>query len=142
MYNKFRNVIYGLRYRAAMARLSRPSQMILKDHLTYLSPEKLGRIEKSLRRVLLNNVSGDVLEFGVALGGSAIVLAGIAGLAHRRFYGFDVFEMISAPTSEKDDEKSKQRYNLIASGKSEGIGGDLYYGYRNNLLEEVMQSFA
>jgi O-methyltransferase len=142
MYNKFRNVIYGLRYRAAMARLSRPSQMILKDHLTYLSPEKLGRIEKSLRRVLLNNVSGDVLEFGVALGGSAIVLAGIAGLAHRRFYGFDVFEMIPAPTSEKDDEKSKQRYNLIASGKSEGIGGDLYYGYRNNLLEEVMQSFA
>jgi O-methyltransferase len=77
-------------------------------------------------------VSGDVLEFGVALGGSAIVLAGIAGLAHRRFYGFDVFEMIPAPTSEKDDEKSKQRYNLIASGKSEGIGGDLYYGYRNN----------
>src|SRR5260221_1974130 len=104
MYNKFRNVIYGLRYRAAMARLSRPSQMILKDHLTYLSPEKLGRIEKSLRRVLLNNnVSGDVLEFGVALGGSAIVLAGIAGLAHRRFYGFDVFEMIPAPTSVKDD---------------------------------------
>jgi O-methyltransferase len=132
----------GLLHRVAMLRLSRSGRSVLRDRLTYLSPHKLGRIERSLHRVLSNNVLGDVLEFGVALGGSAIVLAGIAGSAKRKFCGFDVFAMIPPPTSEKDDETSKQRYKIIASGKSEGIGGDLYYGYRDDLLEEVKRSFA
>src|SRR5260370_478762 len=131
----------NLLYRAAMLRLSNTGRNVLKDRLTYLSPHKLGRIERSLRRVLSNNVHGNILEFGVALGGSAIALSDIAGSAHRNFYGFDVFAMIPPPTSEKDDETSRQRYDIIASGKSEGIDGDIYYGYRDNLLDEVKRSF-
>jgi asparagine synthase (glutamine-hydrolysing) len=87
------------------------------------------------------HLSGDILEFGVALGGSGILLARHAR-AGRRYIGFDVFGMIPAPTSEKDDAKAKQRYEVIKSGVSKGIGGDGYYGYREDLLSEVKQSFA
>src|SRR5262249_7445261 len=61
--------------------------------------------------------------------------------ADRRFYGFDVFGMIPPPTSDKDDSKSKERYQTIAEGRSEGIGGDTYYGYRSDLYEQVKRSF-
>ncbi len=49
--------------------------------------------------------------------------------------------MIPAPTSEKDDEISKSRYQTIVGGKSEGIGGDTYYGYKENLYDEVVSRF-
>jgi hypothetical protein len=49
---------------------------------------------------------------------------------------------IPPPTSEKDDVKSKDRYEKIASGKSSGLGGDEYYGYRDNLYDDVCRSFA
>ena len=29
------------------------------------------------------------------------------------------------------------RYDVIRQGKSQGIGGDLYYGYRENLIKSV-----
>lgn len=94
-----------------------------------------------MKAVEKERIPGDILEFGVALGGSAIVLAAHAREG-RRFHGFDVFGMIPPPTSEKDDQKSKERYETIASGQSVGIGGDAYYGYKDNLFEEVKASFA
>jgi asparagine synthase (glutamine-hydrolysing) len=45
--------------------------------------------------------------------------------------------MIPAPTSEKDDAVSKERYRTIAAGMSGGIGGDPYYGYRTDLYGHV-----
>jgi len=140
----FRKVrpILGRIENVARTRLSGLGRSVIRENLTYLQPRKLRRIEKALRRVLTDNVPGDVVEFGVALGGSAIVLADIAMRADRRFYGFDVFAMIPAPISANDDVKSKERYRIIASGRSEGIRGDSYYGYRDNLFEEVKQTFA
>jgi len=121
--------------------LSRTARGVLRDRLTYLAPAKMRRLEDELGRVQRNAIPGDLLEFGVALGGSAIVIAGHAG-GGRRFHGFDVFDMIPPPTSEKDDERSKARYETIASGRSKGIAGDQYYGYRANLFDEVKGSFA
>ena len=121
--------------------LSRAARAVLSDRLTYLAPAKMRRLEEELVRLDRQGIPGDLLEFGVALGGSAIVIAGHAGRG-RRFHGFDVFEMIPPPTSEKDDERSKARYETIASGRSKGIAGDEYYGYRPNLFEEVKASFA
>ena len=106
--------------------------------LTYLSPTKLRRIERALRAA--QSVPGDFAEFGVALGGSAILIAGHA--KGRRFHGFDVFAMIPEPTSAKDDEKSRQRYAVIQSGASRGLDGDTYYGYRSDLFAEVKHAFA
>ena len=44
------------------------------------------------RHVVRRGVHGDFVEAGIALGGSAIVLARLMG-ADRRFHGYDVFGM-------------------------------------------------
>jgi asparagine synthase (glutamine-hydrolysing) len=119
--------------------LDSTSRAVLRQKLTYLSVQKLQRIERAVATT--RELPGDVLEFGVALGGSGIILAHGAG-KQRRFIGFDVFDMIPPPSSEKDDDKSRARYELIRSGKSRGIHGDEYYGYRNDLFEEVKLAFA
>jgi O-methyltransferase len=130
------------RRRSVGITLSTAAHAVRREHLTYLSPQKLKRLEATLSAVLDRGTPGDVLEFGIALGGSAIVLAGHAARHARSFHGFDVFGMIPAPTSDKDDAKSKERYKVIASRQSKGIGGETYYGYRQNLFEEVCTSFA
>ena len=111
-----------------------------RDHLTYCSIGKLARLERCVDQAIGQKVPGSVVEFGVALGGSAILLAKRCN--DRPFHGFDVFGMISAPTSEKDDQKSKNRYKSIAAGQSTGIGNDTYYGYRSDLFSEVVDAFA
>ncbi|WP_179221886.1 TylF/MycF/NovP-related O-methyltransferase [Inquilinus limosus] len=119
------------------------TKAVLRERLTYLSPVKLHRLEAALRRVRDDSIPGDLIEFGVALGGSAILLAKTAQGAGRSFHGFDVFGMIPPPTSDKDDARSKQRYETIASGGSKGIGGsDDYYGYRQDLYGDVCRSLA
>lgn len=122
-------------------RLRRDTRAVLRDRLTYLSPQKLHRLEDALAAIERDGIAGDILEFGVALGGSAIILAGHAQNG-RNFHGFDVFAMIPPPTSDKDDDKSRERYEVIHSGRSTGIGGDEYYGYRDGLFEDVKASFA
>src|SRR5690606_19647485 len=81
----------------------------------------------------------DFLEFGVALGGSAIIIASRLDGA-RRFHGYDVFGMIPPP-GPKDDPHSHERYRVIRDGESAGIGGDTYYGYLPNLYDCVLQAF-
>lgn len=127
-----------LRHKIRMARLGAPDRAVLREKLTYLTPEKLLRLKRAGRET--QQLPGDVLEFGTALGGSGIVLA--KQRAGRRFLGFDVFGMIPEPASDKDDAKSKSRYETIRSGGAQGIGGDEYYGYKDNLLDEVKAAFA
>jgi O-methyltransferase len=124
------------------ARLQHDTRAVRKDGLTYLSVEKLWRIESAIDQIIRQRVPGHILEFGVALGGSAIILAKHA-TPTRQFHGFDVFGMIPPPRSEKDDTKSRERYEIIRSGQSKGIrGNNDYYGYRANLYEEVKATFA
>lgn len=123
------------------SRLSTTARAVRHERLTYLSPKKLRRLETALGQVLRPSVPGDIAEFGIALGGSGIILAEQAVRHGRSFHGFDVFGMIPPPTSEKDDQKSKTRYEKIAAGESTGLGGDVYYGYRDNLYEDVKRSF-
>lgn len=122
--------------------VSPTARRVRRERLTYLHVLKLRRMEQAMRRVDAAGVAGDFLEFGVALGGSAILLAEQAVRHGRGFHGFDVFATIPPPTSDKDDEKSKRRYEVIASGGSTGIGGDEYYGYKQDLFAEVCGSFA
>lgn len=123
------------------AMLSDVARSVRRDRLTYLSPGKLLRIERTLDVALRPDVPGDIVEFGVALGGSAILLARRAA-PPRRFFGLDVFAMIPPPASEKDDARAKQRYQEILEGSSAGIGGDLYYGYRGDLYEHVSRQLS
>ena len=114
---------------------------VREARLTYLSKAKLMAIDEALQDIACRDVPGAFLECGVALGGSAIVIS-TSMPAGREFHGYDVFRMIPPPTSEHDDEKSKQRYEVIRSGRSEGIGGDPYYGYMDDLYSRVVDTFT
>jgi asparagine synthase (glutamine-hydrolysing) len=109
---------------------------VTRDKLTYLTPAKLVRLESAIRRT--RHLNGDIVEFGVALGGSAIILA---KTSRKRFVGLDVFAMIPPPISDKDDQHSRERFDVIKSGQSQGIGGDDYYGYRTDLYSDVVEAF-
>jgi|SRR5882724_1016166 len=108
--------------------------------LTYLSYDKLLSLSRLIRRLKAARISGDFVEFGIALGGSAIFLASELDEG-RAFYGYDVFEMIPPP-AEMDDAKSRERYRVISSGNAVGIGGRQYYGYIDNLLDVVRDNFT
>jgi O-methyltransferase len=135
-----RPLMERVRWRIEEQSLSSVAKSVRKHHLTYISPTKLRRLEHALSSVNNNQVEGDVIEFGVALGGSAIVLASKIE-PPRRFFGLDVFGMIPPPNPLKDDVDTLKRYEVISSGKSRGIGNDEYYGYRKELYEHVCNAF-
>lgn len=113
---------------------------VRRKNLTYLSLERLGGIYDCVDAVISQSVPGDFAEFGVALGGAGVCLAKALD-GDRRYFGFDVFGMIPPPTA-IDGSKVEERYKLIASGQSHGIGGDRYYGYVENLYDVVSRTFA
>lgn len=130
----------GLERRVGEMRLSAIARDVRMRNLTYLSPEKMRMLESTLRRVRREGVPGDFLEFGVALGGSSIIIAFHIG-DDAEFHGYDVFGMIPPPGA-CDDMHSHLRYQEIREGRSAGIGGDTYYGYLDDLYGRVCRSFA
>jgi hypothetical protein len=54
---------------------------------------------------------------------------------------YDVFGMIPPPT-ERDGGDVHKRYEKIAGGQAKGVGGDTYYGYHDDLYQEVTESFG
>jgi asparagine synthase (glutamine-hydrolysing) len=127
----------GILRRQALSPIARE---VKERKLTYLSSAKIRNLERCLRDLEDRRIPGDVVEAGVALGGSAILLASQMG-ADRCFHGYDVFGRIPAP-SERDDAKSQERFAVIASGQAKGLGEAAYYGYVENLHQEVVRSFA
>ena len=119
--------------------LSVAARQVKERKLTYLSSAKIRNLERCLRDLEDRRIPGDVVEAGVALGGSAILLASQMGPG-RCFHGYDVFGRIPAP-SERDDAKSQERFAVIASGQAKGLGEAAYYGYIDNLYAEVVRSF-
>lgn len=119
-------------------RLPPLARTVRRKKLTYLNVPSFLSLDNAVQQVKARNVPGAFVEFGIALGGSAIYLASHSD--GREFHGFDVFAMIPPP-SERDDQKSINRYNDIAAGKSSGIGGDKYYGYVDDLYSQVTREF-
>ena len=58
----------------------------------------------------------------------------------RNLFVYDVFDMIPPPTKE-DTKDVRDRYETIVGGESQGIGGDTYYGYVENLFDVVQSNF-
>jgi hypothetical protein len=108
--------------------------------LTYLTDKKLVSIANTCRTIEDADLAGVFLEAGCALGGSTIMIAAQKKL-ERLFFVYDVFGMIPPPTTE-DTQDAHNRYGVIVAGKSVGIGGDKYYGYRNDLCEAVKTNLA
>lgn len=112
---------------------------IRAQRLTYLDVKALKDIQDAVKAVVKHNVNGSIIEAGCALGGSALML-GKTKEPTRELALYDVFGMIPPP-SERDGADVYQRYQLISSGQSTGIGGDVYYGYQPDLLKRVIQTF-
>lgn len=104
--------------------------------LSYCGAPKLENIAEALQLVQAARVPGRYLEAGVALGGSAILIARMKPAAVPLDL-HDVFGMIPPP-GPSDGDDAHRRYEEIRSGASAGIGGDAYYGYRDNLMEQVL----
>jgi asparagine synthase (glutamine-hydrolysing) len=111
---------------------------IRSERLTYLSDRKLTSLVNTCRAIEESNLSGIFLESGCALGGSAILIASLKS-SERPLFIYDVFGMIPSPTQD-DTQDTHDRYQTIVEGKSEGIGGDKYYGYEENLYEIVQSN--
>jgi predicted O-methyltransferase YrrM len=110
------------------------------EHLTYLRRNDLRELATVVADADANELPGLIVEAGTARGGSAIVMAA-AKAPSRPMKVYDVFGMIPAP-SEHDGADVHRRYEKIAGGEAKGVGGDTYYGYRDDLYEEVKESFG
>lgn len=111
---------------------------IRKHRLTYLSKKKLQSLAVQCHLKEVEQIPGIFIEAGCALGGSSILM-GLLKQPARRFFIYDVFEMIPPPTGD-DTKDVHARYSVIVNGNAHGIGGDAYYGYIENLYETVLQN--
>ncbi len=113
---------------------------VREENLTYLGVGGLRTLASVVTDLETAGIPGLILEAGVARGGSAIVLATAksptrATQAVRRLQH-------DPAAGEKDGADVHDRYQTIVSGQAEGVGGETYYGYRDDLLTEVTESFA
>lgn len=113
---------------------------IKKSNLTYLSETKLNSLYETCLLFEKEQIQGDFIECGAALGGSGILITKIKNY-DRKLKIYDVFEKIPAPT-DKDGNDSHERYKKILMGDSRGIGSGVYYGYQDNLLDVVKNNFS
>lgn len=117
------------------AEIDRTIADIRAARLSYCGPPKLENIAQALQRVRHDKVPGRYIEAGVALGGSAILL-GLLKPERVALDLYDVFSMIPPP-GDNDGDDAHQRYDVIRSGNSSGLGGDPYYGYVDGLIHQV-----
>ncbi|MFK7800831.1 MAG: TylF/MycF/NovP-related O-methyltransferase [Anaerolineae bacterium] len=113
---------------------------VKSQRISYKSFEQLSELYDIIKSLEAQDVAGEFIEAGCALGGSAVVISAAKQQA-RPFHLYDTFEMIPPP-SEKDGEDVHERYEIITQGKATGISGDTYYGYQDNLLDEVTNTFT
>jgi hypothetical protein len=110
------------------------------QHLTYLEPDRLRDLARVVLDIEERRLPGLLVEAGTARGGSAIVIAA-AKAPERPMKVYDVFGMIPPP-SERDGPDVHRRYEVIAGGGARGVGGERYYGYRDDLYSEVAEAFG
>jgi Macrocin-O-methyltransferase (TylF) len=122
------------------ARVEQTITRVREEHLTYLKPDNLRDLARAVADLEGDELPGVLVEAGTALGGSAIVIAAAKAPA-RPLKVYDVFGMIPPP-GERDGQDVHERYAAIAGGRAKGVGGETYYGYRDDLREEVAASFA
>jgi O-methyltransferase len=133
--------LYG-RARRTISRLTAPPivRAVRAECLSYLEYSALNDLFDEVRTIERNHRPGILIEAGCALGGSAIVMAS-ARSTSRPFYVYDAFGMIPPPSAEHDGADVQNRYQVIKSGQSEGIRGNTYYGYVQDLLTQVVENF-
>jgi hypothetical protein len=121
-------------------RVTQTISAVRDEHLTYLKAGMLEDLAACVCSIEREGLPGLIVEAGTARGGSAIVLAS-AKAAERPMKVYDVFGMIPPPT-ERDGADVHRRYAEITAGAAKGPGRETYYGYRDDLYQEVEDAFA
>lgn len=129
----------GLLNRIFRSRVPPIVRAVQAEALSYLETEALADLYHRVAEIERRGLAGVLVEAGCALGGSAIVIA-TAKSPERPFYVYDVFGTIPPP-SRRDGADVHERYAVIQSGSSVGIGGNKYYGYEEDLLGKVRENF-
>jgi O-methyltransferase len=109
---------------------------VVERRLTYLSWPRLQSLQRACREI--DEVPGAVVECGVGLGGSGVVLA---SLSRRPYHGYDVFGMTPAP-GPHDGEDARARYEQLVRGRLLGPHGDRHFAYARDLRARVEATFA
>jgi hypothetical protein len=108
-------------------------QFLRSNALTYCGrPGKLEVVHEAVKRVEAGNVPGIFVEAGVAMGGSAIVIAKTKSPG-RELRLYDVFEMLPPPGA-NDDAKSHEVYRNFLSGRVSGPVDRTYVEHSADLL--------
>lgn len=115
-------------------------EALREEKLTFLTQEQVESLVSCVLETEAAGRPGIMIEAGTARGGSAIAMA-MAKAPDRELRVYDVFGMIPPPGAE-DGADVHRRYADIVAGRSEAKDGDVYYGYRDDLLGEVTASFA
>lgn len=121
-------------------RVRRVQDAVRAEGLTYLRERQLASLVSCVLEAEASGRPGMLVEAGTARGGSAIAMAA-AKSPEREMRVYDVFGMIPPP-SDKDGDDVVRRYASIEAGHATGTRGETYYGYREDLLGEVEQSFS
>jgi asparagine synthase (glutamine-hydrolysing) len=128
------------RVKRSKPEIARVVESVRSQHLSYLERDALVDLADAAEDLDRDGIEGMILEAGTARGGSALVLAA-AKSAGRPLYLYDTFGMIPPP-SERDSADVHERYEVIASGQAEGPEGSDYYGYEENLLGQIEETFT
>jgi predicted O-methyltransferase YrrM len=107
--------------------------------LTYCG--RAGKLETLLRlvsQVEAQSVAGIFVEAGVAMGGSACIIAK-AKRPDRELRLYDVFELLPPP-SEKDGQRSMQVYDYFRSGRVQGLTDVNYVTHARDMLAFVQSN--
>jgi hypothetical protein len=121
-------------------RVNTTIESVRAQKLSYLKLRMLRDLAEVVLEIERDGVRGLFVEAGAARGGSAIVIAA-AKAPDRPMKVYDVFGMIPPPSAQ-DGPDVHARYAAIAAGEARGPGGETYYGYRDELYEEVLDAFA
>jgi asparagine synthase (glutamine-hydrolysing) len=114
---------------------------VRRDGLTYLPTARLASIARLTREIIAKTEDPTLVEFGVALGGSSILMTELLSQNSKgHLFGYDMFGLIPPPSS-SDGQDAHDRYGAIIAGKSIGLKGQTYYGYQSNLQKKVIASF-
>ena len=105
---------------------------VISNQITFCAGNaKLHKLATAMEYVETLRIPGRVIEVGVAMGGSAIVLAHTKSPA-RSLDLYDVFTMLPPPTSE-DGEKAAQIYAYFVNSAPSNLRDRQYVAHANDL---------
>jgi Macrocin-O-methyltransferase (TylF) len=121
--------------------VSQSIQFLRSNALTYCGrPGKLEAVHEMARRVESAGVKGVFLEAGVAMGGSAIIIAKTKA-KERELRLYDVFQMLPPPSA-NDDARSHAVYQEFLAGKAAGSVNQNYMAHAADLLDFTRKNMA